>query len=226
MSYTPINWQTGDVITAEKLNKMDNGWAITSAQLFSETVTTISDGSEGAYGTLTYTALIDAPTITVTFNGSDYVCKRRNKAIGDVGYYGAKTSKDGTDFSEYPFYISTSDGDNSIATETAGTYTVAVSVSTVETSTNFANAVKNVAGTAPLLCVSGTTTYDEMSAAISDGRLLFFQKSKLGGTSTYIITALGTMSPDGASVTCIPELSGVSVDSSGTFVVGGGIDIG
>lgn len=224
MAYTPINWQTGDVITAEKLNKMDNGWGITSAQLFSETVTTVNDGSENI-GNLTYTALIDAPTITVTFNGSDYVCER-HAAIGDSYSYGAEIGMGSTDFSEYPFYISTMDGDNSIATETAGTYTVAVSAPAVETSTNFANAVKNVAGTAPLLCVSGTTTYDEMSAAISAGRLLFFQKSNLDGTSTYIITAVGNMSLDGASVTCIPELSGVSVDSSGTFVVGGGIDIG
>lgn len=25
MSYTPTNWQTGDTVTAEKLNKMENG---------------------------------------------------------------------------------------------------------------------------------------------------------------------------------------------------------
>lgn len=25
MSYTPTNWQTGDIITAEKLNKLENG---------------------------------------------------------------------------------------------------------------------------------------------------------------------------------------------------------
>ena len=27
MGYTPSNWQNGDVITAEKLNKMENGIA-------------------------------------------------------------------------------------------------------------------------------------------------------------------------------------------------------
>ena len=45
MSYTPINWQTGDIITAEKMNKMDNGWSVESSsqQLFSETVTTELD---------------------------------------------------------------------------------------------------------------------------------------------------------------------------------------
>lgn len=31
MSYTPTNWQTGDVITAEKLNKMEGGIAAGSA---------------------------------------------------------------------------------------------------------------------------------------------------------------------------------------------------
>ena len=27
MAYTPTNWQTGDTITAEKLNKLENGVA-------------------------------------------------------------------------------------------------------------------------------------------------------------------------------------------------------
>ena len=27
MSYTPTNWQTGDIVTAEKLNKLENGVA-------------------------------------------------------------------------------------------------------------------------------------------------------------------------------------------------------
>lgn len=41
MIYTPINWQNGDTITAEKMNKMDNGWGIGEVELFSETVTLI-----------------------------------------------------------------------------------------------------------------------------------------------------------------------------------------
>lgn len=35
MSYTPTNWQTGDIITAEKLNKLEVGVATTS-NLFAE----------------------------------------------------------------------------------------------------------------------------------------------------------------------------------------------
>ena len=30
MSYTPTNWQTGDIITAERLNKLENGVAALS----------------------------------------------------------------------------------------------------------------------------------------------------------------------------------------------------
>jgi hypothetical protein len=37
MSYTPTNWETGDVITAEKLNNMEGG--IENAQLFIVSVT-------------------------------------------------------------------------------------------------------------------------------------------------------------------------------------------
>lgn len=39
MAYTPTNWQTGDVITAEKLNKMENGIAGSSLEVIF-TVTT------------------------------------------------------------------------------------------------------------------------------------------------------------------------------------------
>lgn len=34
MSYTPTNWQTGDVITAEKLNNIENGIASIMPEIF------------------------------------------------------------------------------------------------------------------------------------------------------------------------------------------------
>ena len=42
MSYTPTNWQTGDVITAEKLNKLENGVSSASGEeIFTVTFTEI-----------------------------------------------------------------------------------------------------------------------------------------------------------------------------------------
>lgn len=43
MSYTPINWQTGDTITAEKLNKMDNGWLVFVVNLITDESSTRFD---------------------------------------------------------------------------------------------------------------------------------------------------------------------------------------
>lgn len=34
MAYTPTEWATGDIITAEKLNKMENGIAVAGLQLY------------------------------------------------------------------------------------------------------------------------------------------------------------------------------------------------
>lgn len=171
MAYTPINWQTGDTITAEKLNKMDRGWGYESTQLFSETVTTAEDG-QGMYSAgLAYSQLIDADTITVTFDGTEYTCPSISK-----GEYGAPYSGDGFDFSEFPFNLSTDNTPVYLSTQTAGEHTVAVSVSTLQTSADFTAAVKAAINLnmLPLRCVEGVTTYNEVTSAMEDGRLVYF----------------------------------------------------
>lgn len=130
MAYTPINWQTGQTITAEKLNKMDNGWGVDSTQLFSETVTTVDDEGD-IFATLQYAEYINYDTITVVFNGQGYECA--NIGVDGTSYYGG--------LSEYPFGLQSDPaGVNTILTETAGTYTVAASVKSVETSIDFGKA--------------------------------------------------------------------------------------
>ena len=185
MAYTPINWQTGDTITADKLNRCYNGWAVESSsqQLFSETVTTTLDPDypdDPAWGALAYSTLITADTLTVTFDGTDYVCEKL--AMPDGNVYGG-WGDDGADFTNYPFAIYSSEfmGDinNSVATATGGTYTVvALSISSsIETSEQFRTAVGSFVDTStmPMLCVSGTTTIAEMTAAYAAGRILFFR---------------------------------------------------
>lgn len=136
MAYTPINWQTGDTISADKLNKMDNGWGVESTQLFSETVTTVDTGQGFSSGAIAYSSVIDAASITVTFDGTDYDCSRID-AFGDYFYGGF--SKSGLDFSTYPFAIESigGGGENAIKTEAAGTYTITAVVSTLQTSADF-----------------------------------------------------------------------------------------
>lgn len=181
MAYTPINWQTGDTITAEKLNKMDNGWGVDSAQLFSETVTTEVDEyapDDPATAPLSYATQITADTLIVTFDGVDYTCPK--SALGASAAYGGM-SDSGPDFTSYPFAITSASiplvgVSNTIYTQTAGTHAVSASGVAIETSSNFRSAVLSI-GAMPMLCVSGTTTYDEMDAAKSANRFMYFYDS-------------------------------------------------
>lgn len=169
MTYTPINWQTGDTITAEKLNKMDNGWGVQEAQLFNETVTTEA-GQHGNSGALAYNMLIDAQSIIVTFDGIDYQCSR----IDNFGYYYyGGLSTNGPDFSDYPFLIeSKEENGNTVYTETAGTHTVAITVPALQTSTNFAEAVSAIIGGAFYSVVDGATTWAQVVEAMGAGKLV------------------------------------------------------
>lgn len=190
MTYTPINWQTGDTITAEKMNKMDNGWGISETQLFSETVTTTA-GQYGNEGSLSYAGQVTADEVTVTFDGTEYQCPLII-VNGDGRGYGGVTSTWEYELDTYPFALVFSESDgNVIATKTAGSHSVSVSNGIVETSGNFNAAVESVVDTnaIPLRCVSGETTEDEMSTAFyTDNRPLYF----FADSTCFYITKVAT----------------------------------
>ena len=210
MAYTPINWQTGDTITAEKMNKMDNGWGVSSTQLFSETVTTATTPM-GSGADLVYSTPITADSITVIFEGVEYEVNK----IDLDGLYGYGTmGGQGPDFTVYPFFIlspSETEAPNQIYTETNGTYTVAVNATVVEVGSAFSTAVNSV-GMAPFLCQDGVTTEEEISNAMwSEQRMLYFYAN--GGM--YIITLW-----QADLFNFIPAESGVSAEiSDGIFTV-------
>ena len=165
MAYTPINWQNGDIITAEKMNKMDNGWGVANAQLFNKTVTTSGDGIYSA--SLAYTGLIEDGTITVTYDGTSYTCPRI-EAFGAYFYGGF--SEQGPDFSVYPFALqSSSESGNTIFTETAGNHTVAVVGKTVEVSDDFEKAVAVAMPESSFKIILGQTTWEEAYNALNAG---------------------------------------------------------
>lgn len=195
MAYTPINWQTGDTITAEKMNKMDNGWGVQNTQLFSETVTTADNGGGMNMGVLVYSQTIDSDTITVTFNNTNYTCPRVD-AFGEH-FYGGFTQS-GPDFSQFPFAIESGQNGNALFTQTAGTYTVAISAGGIAVSDNFSNAVNQCVDTSliPMQCINGVSTETEMTSAQQGGKILYFKYYNV----TYIITAVGN-----GSVGFIPE---------------------
>ena len=190
MAYTPINWQTGDTITAEKMNKMDNGWSVDLSQLFSETVTTVA-GEFGNVAELTYASPITADSIIVTFDGIEYAC---SSVIidGDSYGYGGVDSSWTYDFSQYPFAIVSGTSENILATQTAGTHTISMGTASVEVSNNFRHVVNQCVDTStmPMLCVSGTTTRDDMVSAMRSGRILCFHPYGSQIANIYIITSV------------------------------------
>lgn len=218
MAYTPINWQTGDTITAEKLNKMDNGWSMSSTQLFSETVTT--EGEELAEAILSYSTFIDASYIIVTFDDTDYLCPRIN-AGGDSIYGGF--NNDEPDFSTIPFYIySSSVGDgNQLITETAGTYTVVVKTANIEVSDSFYAACNRCvdASTMPFLCVNGVTTAGEISNAIfNTKRLCYFEVPEMN--AFYFINQAQFTTDYDAIISFYPQSADVNASiTNGIFTV-------
>lgn len=171
MTYTPINWQTGDTITAEKLNRCDNGWGYDIAQLFSETVTTV-ESSGMNIATLAYSGTIDADTITVTFDGTDYDCSRID-AYGSH-FYGGFTNQ-GPDFTDYPFMLQAGDA-NRVYTETASSHTISVASETLSVSDDFKSAVILASQDIPsdsLEVVKNVTTWEEARNALLDGKRVF-----------------------------------------------------
>lgn len=121
----------GGGVTPEIMAQIENAqWKTeTSEQLFSETVTTVDDGERG-YTDLSYSELITADTLIVTFNGTEYICPAQKSSGNPVVAYGATfdpvTGEPNWD--ACPFFIQSLPGlGNNIYTETAGTYTVSAS---------------------------------------------------------------------------------------------------
>ena len=99
MSYETHTWESGETITAEKLNHIEDGIAEccsggdvgyecteTKTLLTEEDVTTAVDPEyppSFSVGEFSYLQLIDADTIRVTFNGTEYICNKRE--IDDYG---------------------------------------------------------------------------------------------------------------------------------------------
>lgn len=128
----------------------DTGYECTETRttLTEESVTTVAQGPFNR-GELSYSQIIDAETIFVTFNGTEYECARIDNGTGDYAYGGI--GQQGFDFSVYPFAIAQMGGSVDLITETAGTYTIKIEsyVTTVEVTPCFRNAVNKIVKEAP-----------------------------------------------------------------------------
>lgn len=211
MSYTPIGWQTGDTITAEKLNKMDNGWSVETATqtLCNDTITSVDDG--GMYVSQLSATSITAVSIVVTFDGSTYQCDKD----GDGGY---GDSVEFT-FATYPFRI---ESDGFIITETGGSHTVKVEadVTTYDASTAFTGVVNSIG---PVFrAYANATTWQEVHDAVKAGEIVYIIKdteSDNNELSVQIVTRVfidentgdycveATSQPNGSSVGIVGYLA-------------------
>lgn len=187
MAYTPINWQTGDTITAEKLNRCDNGWSVSTTELFSETVTTVLDPEYGdANGALVYSGAEAPESMVVTVDSVDYVCERQNITSGYA--YGAPFG----DYTELPFTLFCSGGTWGIYTQTAGEHTVSASVVSADVSSEFAEAVSIAMPAPPVFSIDlSSTTWQEVYDAVSAGRLAAIVEDSGTGADVKVILYVG-----------------------------------
>lgn len=156
MAFIKKDWKCGDTITADDLNRLeggveealeccsDKGYSCTEewVTLTDESVTTeTSEGALAPLALLAYTDEIKADSIKVTFDGTEYTCNKTS--VDDGNAYGG-ISAQVPDFSEYPFIIFSSQENNVLYTETAGTYQVKIETfeETIETSECFDKAVE------------------------------------------------------------------------------------
>ena len=98
MAYEPTTWNTGDLITAEKMNKLEQG--VKNEQVGPQGPA----GAAAGFGTPTATvdANIGTPSVTVTASGPDtakvfsFSFKNLKGAKGDTGAQGPKGDKGDT----------------------------------------------------------------------------------------------------------------------------------
>ena len=145
MAYEKQTWQTGDVITQEKLNHMEDGIANSAGYECSEEPITLVDQTMTSTSDSTPVTLpffIDAEPLYITVDGTDYVITPTDASGGNknayvYGNYGS--------FTNYPFYIYTTtwESDANFYFKDNGEHTVnAHKVTTTTTTTDcFVNAV-------------------------------------------------------------------------------------
>lgn len=184
MAYEKQTWQTGETITAQKLNHIEDG--ITSAQVYSVSEDVRFSGSvttekhEGINGANIDCDLFDAPDqINVVFDGTEYTCEK--VVFSGIIVYGG-FGDGGYDFSEYPFAIVVVGERNivQLATETAGSHQVEITA--IAKSVN-----EDLADLIPVMrLVNGITNSADALSAFNAGKLLYFTHQD----GFYIVTGI------------------------------------
>lgn len=217
MSYTPTNWQTGDVVTAEKLNKLENGVASGGVYTESETVRfsgeVTTENAEGMGYADIECELSDAPEqITVVFDGTEYTVSKSD--IGGENFAYGGIGETGPDFSEYPFAIAVTkqtigpitQWHTAFYTETVSTHQVVIKADTKAVNQELADAIS---GVMPIMqLVNGETLSADAVEAFESGKLLYFYYTDPSDDSRtcYMVTGINTSTK---RFTFVPENSDI-----------------
>ena len=141
--YSKQTWKTGDVITQEKLNHMEDGistgggiYTYSEVSLFDGSVITAKQSEGVSFTSATITLQGDLPKsdISVTFNGQDYTLPYGySERLGD---YWGEVVNNTPSFTSYPLLIGLSDH-YLVVTPEAGTYSLKISNSSLVVNDNF-----------------------------------------------------------------------------------------
>ena len=148
MSYEPKEWVSGEVITADKLNNIeegvqealeccDHGYECDIEVLFTESVqTTKGQGAPMAYANLSYQQLITADEIIADVDGTVYVLPKATSGFGETDGGGMPI------FTTYPLYIQNTEFGSSVNTQNAENFLLTVSTEGIEVSDCLEKAIK------------------------------------------------------------------------------------
>lgn len=190
--YTPTVWKTGDVVTAERLNKIEQGLVSGGVYTESEMVRFSGEATttaQGSFNSATINCdLSDTPEqITVVFDGTEYTVSKV-ESDGETAYGGVDET--GLEFSEYPFAVVLGTDYSILMTETASTHQVVIKVATETVNQDLIDIL-------PVMrLIHNKTLSADAVKAFNDGKLLYYTYNGV----TYIVTGI-----DGSQFTHIPE---------------------
>lgn len=181
--------------------KSEPGYRVETSETVIAAEQSVTTADAGGIFINQITATVPDPltdSINVTFNGTSYenVPKHAEASLGGAEIYGDMA------FSEYPFAISLMSEGSALLTQSAGTYTIAITgqSTTVTPDNNFKAAVKaSGAGQAPLVVnfqydTSAATTdktFNEILAAWNAGQSIVFncENYPQPGPDGYLVAA-------------------------------------
>ena len=187
MAFEPKTWACGDTITAQELNRIEQGIVeasdkgyecVIGEEILFDGVANVVSGGEGMYNwQFPNEVTIDADSIEVVFNGTSYNLNKQSHQ-GSFYYYG-EIGQTGPAFTTYPFLILVQSTMTELYVPNRGDYNIKVSsdAETVETSECFKKAVKSVGGDVGYECSEGMVVLTDESATTSSTPYNFFSGS-------------------------------------------------